>query len=280
MDINTYFESIGVLGIISLIVQIYAAIHAFKRRNIFWGILSLIFIFSAVFYLILYIIPEWRGKKPMGMMGMGAGNDFDIKKHEVKLQNKYNPKEEVERLEELVKESDTVANIRKLGDVYMELQEYEKAYANYTKCLKGVFKDDAYILLDAAKAAYKAKKYNESIEHIQLILDNTPKFPDQTYWFVLAKNYEAINLPEKALEIYQKHICDIRGEEAKFNYATLLFQLGKNDEGAEVANTIVKDVSKGTPMYKAEQALWMEEAKKLLDKMGKSHTLKLNDDRS
>ena len=90
MDINTYFESIGVLGIISLIVQIYAAIHAFKRRNIFWGILSLIFIFSAVFYLILYIIPEWRGKKPMGMMGMGAGNDFDIKKHEVKLQNKYN----------------------------------------------------------------------------------------------------------------------------------------------------------------------------------------------
>ena len=126
----------------------------------------------------------------------------------------------------------------------------------------------------------KAKKYNESIAHIQLILDNTPKFPDQTYWFVLAKNYEAINLPEKALEIYQKHIWDIRGEEAKFNYATLLFQLGKNDEGAEVANTIVKDVSKGTPMYKAEQALWMEEAKKLLDKMGKSHTLKLNDDRS
>ena len=46
--------------------------------------------FKAVFYLILYIIPEWRGKKPMGMMGMGAGNDFDIKKHEVKLQNKYN----------------------------------------------------------------------------------------------------------------------------------------------------------------------------------------------
>ena len=31
----------------------------------------------------------------MGMMGMGAGNDFDIKKHEVKLQNKYNPKEEL-----------------------------------------------------------------------------------------------------------------------------------------------------------------------------------------
>lgn len=280
MDINTYFETIGIWGIISLIVQIYAAIHAFKRRNIFWGILSLIFIFSAVFYVILYIIPEWRGKKPMGMMGMGTANDFDIKKHEVKLQNQYNPKQEIERLEELVKESDTVANIRKLGDMYMELQEYDKAYANYLKCLKGVFKDDAYLLLDAAKAAYKAKNYQTSIQHIELIMSNTPKFPDQSYWFVLAKNYEALNEPQKALDIYEKHILDIRGEEAKFNYATLLFQMGRNDEGAEIANTIVKDVSKGTPMYKAEQALWMEEAKKLLDKMGKSQTLKLNDDRS
>lgn len=285
MDIN--LQDISIWFVLSWAIRIFSGVHALKRRNFFWGILSFIFSFSAIFYFVLYVIPEWRGKKGglgmgkmggMGMGGMQGGGDFQKKLKPEVLTKKINPQEEANRLQELVKESDTVSNKQNLAHQYMHLGKYEDAYHYYKSCLSGIFKDDPYLLLDAARAANAAGKHQVSNEHIAFLKEKNPKFEDTSYWFIMAKNFEALGENEKALEIYKNHYENVKGEEIKYNYAQLLFKLKKTNLSAKIANDIVEDVSKGTPMYKAEQEYWMNEAKKLLDKLGKSQTFKLNNE--
>lgn len=267
-------QNVTILSVISVIVQIYCAIHAFKRKQWIWAILSLIFIFSAVFYLILYVIPELRGG------GRATSGNFNKKivPHENKkdIFKTLNPEKELERLLKLVEESDTVENKRNVADQYMRMEKYKEAYEFYKSCLNGIFKDDAYLLLDAAKASFGASMYNESLSHIGVIKQTTNEFTNKSYILLEAKNLLALEKKDEAFKILANTYHEINGEEAKLIYAKLLCEREEVEKGLSLAKEIVDYIQIATPLYKREQGIWANEAKNLLNDYQNRTTSKVN----
>lgn len=269
-------QNVTILSVISVIVQIYCAVHAFRRKQWIWAILSLIFIFSAVFYLILYVIPELRGGGGRGRVSGNFTKKIVPQESTKDIFKTLNPEKELERLLKLVEESDTVENKRNVADQYMRMGKYKEAYEFYKSCLNGIFKDDAYLLLDAAKASFGAEMYNESLNHIKVIKETTNEFTNKSYILLEAKNLLALDKKDEAFKTLVNTYHEINGEEAKLIYAKLLCEREEVEKGLSLAKEIVDYIQIATPLYKREQGIWANEAKKLLNDYQNSSTSKLN----
>lgn len=128
------------------IVQILLILHALRNgKNFTWiWLLAVLPYVGGLLYLFLEIIPDMR----RGRLVSGE---------QVALWINRNAR--LKKLEEEVKISDTVANNIALGDEHFRLGNFKQAAEIYQGQLKGIYKDDASLLLKLAKSAFFARDY-------------------------------------------------------------------------------------------------------------------------
>jgi hypothetical protein len=251
----------SIWGIVVLVLQIYCAFHAFRRQRIFWGIINLLFIFSAVIYLILYIIPERRGSGGMRM----PGGSF---KPNVQIPSTKNifisPQKKLDELIELVEQSDTVENRRKVADQYFVMEQYEKALAMYESCLTGIFKDDPAILTDAAKTSYLINDLDKTLRYINEIENTKPNYTDRSFLLVKARVLQSKGLYDEAIGTLEDNLPYFKGLEGKYRLAELYTQVGQIENGVSLAEEVIEELNMASKTFQDEQSLWKEEAMNLL----------------
>lgn len=260
-------ENYSIWGIIFLAIQVYAAYHAFRRKQYFWAVLSLFFIFSAAFYFFLYILPELRGKS--SGMGMPGGRKFEpkiIKPNSGGQKIFQSPEKKLEELKKKVAISDTVENKRKLADQHYVMEQYSEALELYESCLTGIFSDDPALLNDATKTSYLLEDYNKALEYSDALEKAKPNNPDKSHLLVKARVLQKEQRYHEAIEVLESNINMMKGEEGKYRLAELYFQVEHSEKGKELAREIIEGLDLASSAYKNEQIQWKEEAEALLKK--------------
>jgi hypothetical protein len=258
-------EEYSLWGIIILVVQVYCAFHAFRRQRIIWALLNFFFIFSAIFYLFMYVFPERRGGG--SGMGMTRGGSFkpNIQMPKQASNIFISPQKKLDELKSNLEQSDTVENRRKLADQYFSMAKYREALEWYERCLTGIFKDDPAILTDAAKTSYLVDDFQKALEYIELIEQTKPNYADKSHLLVKARILQKNGDYSKAITLLEQNMPYFKGEEGKYRLAELFIQTGDIDKGLMQAREVVDVLNMASKTYQEEQAIWREEADKLIN---------------
>lgn len=115
-------------------------------------------------------------------------------------------KENFEKM--LVKFPDHYQSINGLGNIYVDLQEHEKALELYKKALK-INPTDRNILFNCADTLYTQKKYQKSIKcyDILIYLDTSMKFESKD-WMSCVNHYRNRGMCYYMLREYQQGLMD------------------------------------------------------------------------
>ncbi len=104
----------------------------------------------------------------------------------------------------------SLANLYK-GDIYMNLQEYEKAIESYNKFLASAVKNETYQIIAKTNIAYSYENmedYDKAIELLKDISSNSSGYILESSLLDLGLAYELANKEPQALAIYQDFLKD------------------------------------------------------------------------
>ncbi len=124
-----------ILGVLSLIVQVFFAVHAIRTgRDRYW--LFILMFFPGIGCLIYFFseyLPDLR---------QGAG----LKNAQNGIVKIINPGKHIRDLEEQLEQTPSINNKKALAAAYTEKGLFDKAIALYEECLHGAYKNDPYIM--------------------------------------------------------------------------------------------------------------------------------------
>lgn len=175
--------------------------------------------------------------------------------------------EETLQLKELIKQFNKAYHYEKLGQVYIELKNYEAAIPNFEEAIQR----DAE-MLDAryglAKSLHGLGRYDEAATVLEKLTSIDKKYDYGNAIFGLAECYRLGGDDEKALTAYGDVINSFHFFKAYYHYAHLLDKKGKKEEAIDYMKNIIGS-SKDLPDYKLEkERFWIDEAYKFLRKNG------------
>ena len=132
-----------IFALVPYILQLALIIHCIKTNKPFYWIYLIIFIpyVGGVAYLLVELLPALLNSRQLRQTGQSIVRTF-------------NPSVTIKKLEEQLKNQDTVSKRTALAQAYIEAQQYDKAVPLLRSCLSGPFADDRAILLLLAQALF------------------------------------------------------------------------------------------------------------------------------
>lgn len=132
-----------IFALVPYILQLALIIHCIKTNKPFYWIYLIIFIpyVGGVAYLLVELLPALLNSRQLRQTGQNIVRTF-------------NPSVTIKKLEEQLKNQDTVSNRTALAQAYIEAQQYDKAVPLLRSCLSGPFADDRATLLLLAQALF------------------------------------------------------------------------------------------------------------------------------
>jgi len=246
------FYSLGYLYYLVPVLQIICILHALKTNRRDW-IYLLIFLpgIGGIVYIIREILP---GLRHSGMNNNGINNFFSGSR--------------IKQLERNLKIADTDANKLLLAEEYARQQNFEKAIELTGSCLKGIYANNADMMLSMARYTFGAKQYTQSLEWLEKSLQQKKqRFDRPEDELLYAKTLHQSGYKARAEAAYQKMIQVHHSIEARYHYALLLKEEGRNEEARQTLVTLLEDRKLHPKYVRRVNAKWISASRKELTKL-------------
>jgi hypothetical protein len=237
---------------ISLVVQIFFAVHAYRRGNTYWIFIILFFPVAGVLvYFFVEYLPELRS---------GGG----IERASAGLARKLAPERELRRLKQEVEFNNSVSNRIELAKAHVDVGQYDEAIEILNGCNSGIHENDPKILLILAPAYIGAGKMQEALDTLTLLRTEHPRSDAKGTGLLMARTLEHMGDLEGACHEYEAILPDSVGEEVRCRYALLLKELGRDDDAKAAFEEILMKVKVSPRFYRKAQREWIQIAKREL----------------
>lgn len=246
------FYSLGYLYYIIPVIQIICILHALKTNRRDW-IYILIFLpgIGGLIYIIREILPGLRHS------GINSGN--------IKT---FFPSGRIKELERNLKIADTDANRLQLAGEYARQQNFDKAMELTQACLKGIYANNADMMLNMGRYAFGAEKYADSLEWLNKALQaKKNKFDRPEDELLYARALDRTGEKEKAEAAYKQYIRVHHSLEARYHYGVMLKEQGRIDEARNEFKTVIEERNLHPKHVRRFNARWVSDSRRALNKL-------------
>jgi len=230
-------------------LQIICILHALKTNRRDWMYL-LIFLpgIGAVIYIIREVLPGWR------FSGVNSSNI-----------NSFFPNGRIKELERNLKIADTDANKLRLADEYARQQNFEKAMELTSSCLKGIFANNAGMMLDMGRYAFGAGQYAQSLTWLdKALLEKQNRFDKPEDELLYARALHQSGDVTRAEAAYKQIIRVHHSIEGRYYYGMLLKEAGRNEEAKTQFRTVLDERHLHPKHVRHMNARWVSASRKAL----------------
>jgi hypothetical protein len=230
-------------------LQIICILHTLKTNRRDW-IYLLIFLpgIGAIIYIIREVLPEWR------VSGMNSNN----------MKSLF-PGGRIKELERNLKIADTDSNKLRLAEEYARQQNFEKAMTLTNSCLKGIYANNAGMMLDMGRYAFGAGQYAESLAWLDKALrEKQNKFDKPEDELLYAKALHQSGDTARAETAYKQIIRVHHSMEGRYHYGLLLKEIGRNEEAKTQFRTVLDEQHLHPKHVRHMNARWVSASRKAL----------------
>jgi hypothetical protein len=244
------------LGTLSVIVQIFFAVHAARTGRYWWIFIILVFPFAGVLvYLFAEYLPDMQGNVSCRKVG-------------AKIQKVVNSGKNIRELEKQLEITDSLKNRENLAEAYFGAGRYQDAVDLLERSLQGPHSNDPHLLEGLCYSYFSMGNYEKVKLCIARLAEaENGQLPEQIR-LLKARTLEELKDYDAAVEIYDKLSKSYQGEEARCRHALLLKQLGRKEEARKLFEKINTECRLSTRFYQKAQKRWIDIARVELKSAG------------
>lgn len=236
------------------VLQIICILHALKTNRRDW-IYILLFLpgIGGIIYIIREMLPAWRSG---GINGNHVQQLF--------------PGHRIKALEKNLKIADTDANRLQLAREYAKQQNFEKAMALTSSCMKGIYANNADMMLDMGRYAFGAAAYTQSLQWLDKVLKakkNRFERPEDELLYARALHHAGNT--EQAEKNYQQFIRVHHSLQGRYHYSILLKEMGRMDEAKLQFKAVLEEKNLHPKHVRRINAQWVRFSRRELSALKK-----------
>lgn len=239
------------LYLLSLAIQIAAAVHVFRTgRDMRW-LLLIVFVplAGSAIYFFVEILPA-------------LGNNPSARRALKNARNTFDPNRGVREGSLDYERSQNIETASRLAGELTKAGRFAEAIRVCNEARTGLFEDDPKILLPLATAQFSAGDYRDAIATLDYLRDKNPTFRSADGHLIYARALEEDGASDKALEEYDALARYYPGAEARVRQAILYKKLGRANEAAELFATILNDARLAPKHFRRSQKEWIDLAER------------------
>jgi len=248
------FFNYGSYYYLIIALQIYCAVHSYRRGTLNNWIFFIIFLplLGSAFYIYKEILSNRRSYiKPT----------INVNVSEV-----LNPGLKIKKLEEQLHFSDTFANKISLADAYLAAGFTDKAIDLYTGSLTGAFAENEHAMEQLMIAYFNQQRYSEVIP-LGKKLYKLPQFARSKAHIVYALSLENLGELEQAENEFKAMKGRYSYYEARYQYGLFLVRIGREKDAWQIFKDMLDEESQLGAVERKTNRTWFNKAKEEIRKI-------------
>jgi hypothetical protein len=236
---------------ITIGLQIYCAVHSYRRGTLNRWILLIIFlpIIGSLIYLYSEVLSNRSFRKPN--IDVGAV---------------LNPGGKIKKLEDELRFQDTFANKVKLADAYLAAGFTDKAVNLYKSSLTGAFEENEYVMAQLIMGYYQQQRYDEVIP-LAKKLYKLPQFARSKAHILYAMSLENTGSMEQAENEFKGMKGRYSYFEQRYQYGLFLMRAERYEDAMQIFNDMLNEEPQLGQREKSSNRIWFTKAKEELKKI-------------
>lgn len=148
----------------------------------------------------------------------------------------------------------------KLGDEYSDRRRWTQAAECYEKALQRdpQFEEAQYGL---GRALFWLDRHQEALDRLEPLALKNPRYERGEALIAVARARRALDRKEDALDAYRKVLENYTYTEVRYDYATLLHEMGRTDESVREMERIIADARDATGFHRSNERRWARKAR-------------------
>ena len=239
------------LYIVSIAIQLIAAVHLFKTgRDMRW-LLAIVFlpVIGSVAYFVVEVLPSLQNNRTARQVVRRARDTVD-------------PDRGVREGALAYERSQNVETASRLADELTRAGRCDEAIRVCSEARTGIFEDDPKILLSLANAQFAAARYDDAIATLDYLRARNPSFRSPDGHLTYARALEESGATDRAATEYELLAGYYPGAEARVRQALLQKKLGHGERAAELFAAILKDARLAPKHFRRSQREWIDLAER------------------
>lgn len=238
---------------IVIALQVALVVHVFKTgRNTYWvWAIAMLPLVGSLAYVIVEILPDLMGSRT-------------TRRAVSTLHKTIDPSRDLRKAERELRLTDSIDARRRFADQLLDAGRYEEAIEHYRSALVGLYEHDPQLLLGLARAQFAKGEASAARGTLDELIAENPEFKSPEGHLLYARALEQEGNKARALTEYQTLAKYYPGAEAKYRYAVLLKQLGKNVEARGVIEQMLNDAELATSFFRRNEKEWLDKARREL----------------
>jgi hypothetical protein len=240
------------IGIIVAVLDIALIVHAAKTgRFMPWGFIILFLPgIGALAYVVVELLPEWFGSTR-------------VRRTRQQIAGAMDPTGRYRQLQEELEIVDTIANRSALAGECLTLGKYDEALAQYDAILAKPLGEEPGFMLGKARAEYGVGDAAAALATLDELERRWPDYRSADGRLLYAMALEREGRNDEALADYAAVGQYFPGAEPRVRQAQLLQWLGRDGEARELAEDVVRTLSRAPAHVRKSQRQWLASAQKL-----------------
>ena len=240
------------IGIIVAVLDIALIVHAAKTgRFMPWGFIILFLPGTgALAYVVVELLPEWFGSTR-------------VRRTRQQIAGAMDPTGRYRQLQEELEIVDTIANRSALAGECLTLGKYDEALAQYDAILAKPLGEEPGFMLGKARAEYGVGDAAAALATLDELERRWPDYRSADGRLLYAMALEREGRNDEALADYAAVGQYFPGAEPRVRQAQLLQRLGRDGEARELAEDVVRTLSRAPAHVRKSQRQWLASAQKL-----------------
>lgn len=169
----------------------------------------------------------------------------------------------IKHLQKELEECDSADNRYNLAEIYFKYNRPQDAYQTIKPVLDGPLRGHVFMRLAVAKLAYENGEYAESLKVLYDLEKQNSGAQRKQRSLLLAMNLARTGELEQARALFVQLIGGYDGEEARFRYATFLFEQKQYQEALDLARSGITYYRGAGKLYRRSEAVWYQLLKRL-----------------
>ncbi|WP_259069959.1 hypothetical protein HDF24_25015 [Mucilaginibacter sp. X4EP1] len=246
------FFNYGSYYYIIIALQVYCAVHSYRRGTLGNWIFFIIFLplLGSLFYIYREVLSN-----------RGSGSSF--KRPIVSTMPVINQKVNIKKLEEQLRFADTFANKINLADAYLASGLTDKAIDLYTTSLTGAFAENEHVMMQLMIAYFEQKRYAEVIP-LGKKLYKPPQFARSKAHIAYTISLENLGETEQAENEFKAMKGRYSYFEQRYQYGLFLIRAGREKDARQIFTDMLNEESQLGPVERKANRVWFGKAKEEL----------------
>lgn len=230
------------------LLQLGLLIHVFKTGRPYWWfwILFSAPLIGGVIYLLVEVLPEWRG---------AGGNPFSGLK----------PRSwRIRELRAELEETDIVKTRLALAEELLAAGDATGAHAVAVEALQGAFRDDPQTLTAVARHKLEVGEFKNALELLERVKTQSDRRLAVNVALLRGRALLGLQRPREAEPHFQAVEGSFIGDEPNHHLADVAVASGRPHEARERWQSILKRYRRATPAWRRSEKCWFQLAKQRL----------------